>query len=345
MPRILAGCRSVVTGALVGATAAILVVPQQAAVAADPVSDQPVAAADHPTPDDGRARLKVTVTGKRLDQPARIKVRGVSGPALGYRRTLRVRDSKVLRRAPLGGYRLKAKVIKVDGDPKADPAFRDDTRTAAAQEPVQRIRLTSARAVRFHYPAPPKFPRNFRGKGRYIVRDLGFNVPFTWNAKGGEIQMIAGGKNHPIHFTNVIQDHVLYTKTYKWPGVEKGSCLAAAPWDRGFFNDWFATARYVGPVTLEGKRPQRVNHFRTSAVIQTGIPLEGQREEDPPYPGNFIRVAIASADFFVDQSDSRVFRNVQHFGYQNLLDPVLDEWIQMKTFSLKPGKVKAPSDC
>ena len=106
------------------------------AMAAEPVPNQPVSAADHPRPDDGRARLKVIVSGKLLDQPARIKVHGVSGPALGYQRTLRVRDSKVLRRAPLGGYRLRAKVIKVGGDPKADPAFRDDTRTAAPRSPL-----------------------------------------------------------------------------------------------------------------------------------------------------------------------------------------------------------------
>ena len=62
-------------------------------------------------------------------------------------------------------------------------------------------------------------------------------------------------------------------------------------------------------------------------------------------PPSWCRIAIASADFFVDQQDSRVFRNVQHFGYQNLLDPVLDEWIQMNTFKLKPGKVNPPKDC
>lgn len=76
---------------------------------------------------------------------------------------------------------------------------------------------------------------------------MGVDVPFTWAAKGGEMQMVAGGWKYPIYFTNVIKDHYLYTKTYKWPGVAKGKCLPAGPWGHKFFNDWFATSRHVGP--------------------------------------------------------------------------------------------------
>lgn len=100
---------------------------------------------------------------------------------------------------------------------------------------------------------------------------MNIDVPFTWAARNGEMQMVAGGWKYPIYFTNVIKDHYLYTKTYKWP--------------------------------------------------------------------------FASADFFVDRNDSQTLWNVQQFGVQNLLDPQLDEWIQMKTFERKPGVLKPPSDC
>ena len=45
------------------------------------------------------------------------------------------------------------------------------------------------------------------------------NVPFTWRGSGGNSQMIAGGENYPIYFTNLIFGNSLYTITYRWPGV------------------------------------------------------------------------------------------------------------------------------
>ncbi|MGH3491375.1 MAG: hypothetical protein ACRDP8_26075 [Actinopolymorphaceae bacterium] len=50
--------------------------------------------------------------------------------------------------------------------------------------------------------------------GRSIVRDLGIDVPFTWQGRDGDSQMVAGGPDHPIWFTNLIYHNTLYTLTY-----------------------------------------------------------------------------------------------------------------------------------
>src|SRR5579871_5518062 len=50
-------------------------------------------------------------------------------------------------------------------------------------------------------PRPPVLPANFQGRGRYIVADLGINVPFTWQGRNGDSQMIAGGPQYRIWFT------------------------------------------------------------------------------------------------------------------------------------------------
>jgi hypothetical protein len=61
-------------------------------------------------------------------------------------------------------------------------------------------------------PPPPQLPRRFRWTGRYVVPDLidprtgkrGITVPFVWWGENGNTQMIAGGPNDPIYFTNFI---------------------------------------------------------------------------------------------------------------------------------------------
>ena len=316
-----------------------------ATVAAMSLFASPMAFADTPANDSpsakntkatGNSRIQIKLTGERLDKKAKVAIKGISGSARGYQKTVSVSRLKTVRRLPSGTYKLKAKLIQASSHPNTNPLFAPFGRTSAAKQPVQKLQVTrgSSQRVTFDYPRPPKFPKDFRGKGRFIVRDLGFDVPFKWKARNGEIQMIAGGWNHPIFFTNLIKDHILYTKTYKWPGVGPGACLNAGPWDRKFFNDWFQTARYVGPVILQGDEPREVNHFRAGIVL--GI---------TPAPGNYPRSPVAEADIFVDQDNSMVFRNVQHFGLQNLLDPQLDEWIQMDTFVLKPGRIDPPDDC
>ncbi|WP_329403361.1 hypothetical protein OG523_03400 [Streptomyces virginiae] len=66
-------------------------------------------------------------------------------------------------------------------------------------------------------PPPPRLPRDFRGKGKWIVRDLDITVPFTWEGRGGDSQMTAGGPQYPIWFTNLIYHGTLYTLTYNGP--------------------------------------------------------------------------------------------------------------------------------
>src|SRR6266540_3456504 len=80
--------------------------------------------------------------------------------------------------------------------------------TTPPGEPSHAKRLGS------HVPRPPHLPRDFRGQGRWIVRDLGINVPFSWRGRNGNSRMIAGGPQYPIWFTNLIYHNTLYTLTY-----------------------------------------------------------------------------------------------------------------------------------
>jgi hypothetical protein len=47
----------------------------------------------------------------------------------------------------------------------------------------------------------------------------------------------------------------------------------------------------------------------------------------------------------VDQDNRGTFWQVLQFGIQNLYDPQLDEWLQMRTFEHKPGVVTLPWRC
>jgi hypothetical protein len=184
-------------------------------------------------------------------------------------------------------------------------------------------------------PRPPHLPRNFRGQGEWIVRDLGITVPFTWRGNDGNSRMIAGGPDYPIWFTNVIWHNSLYTLTYKWPNVTgEAKCLKIP----GFFNlhllnQTFKTARYVGPEILQGHPNRHVDHWRAGVVVPQ-LP-----------PGNFPRIGLALGDIYVDQSNRSTFWQVLQFGVQNLLDPQLDEWLRMDTFRHKPGRVGLPGRC
>jgi len=64
---------------------------------------------------------------------------------------------------------------------------------------------------------------------------------------------------------------------------------------------------------------------------------------------------VSSTEYFYDPvngsrflcwwKDSSKFWKVLHFGYQNLLDPALDEWIVMRKFKDTAGEVTVPDDC
>jgi hypothetical protein len=186
-------------------------------------------------------------------------------------------------------------------------------------------------------PRPPLLPENFQGKGRYIVRDLGIEVPFTWQGRDGDSQMIAGGPQYPIWFTNLIYHNTLYTLTYKWPNIPLNPPRRC---DKipGFFNlhllnEKLKTARFVGPEVLQGGRNRYVDHWR--AGIVGGF----------TQPGEVPRFPIALADVYVDQTDRSQWWQVLQFGFQNLFDPELDEWFTMTTFNHQPGQVTLPARC
>jgi hypothetical protein len=182
---------------------------------------------------------------------------------------------------------------------------------------------------------PPKLPENFHWKGTYVVPDLGIRVPLIWNGNKGNIQMIAGNESEPVFFTNLIFDGFLYTLTYKWPGVtDKPTCLRLFPFTLVDLNQLLSTSAFVGTeIIKDNGRHHDVNHFRFTVVF-------------PPLPsGNHFRIAISEADIYVDRDDSTKFRKVLHFGYQNLLDPQLDEWIIINKLKDKPGEVVLPKCC
>ncbi len=201
-------------------------------------------------------------------------------------------------------------------------------------------------------PAPPRLPRNFDAQGRYIVRDLGVDVPFTWRGAGGDSQMIAGGEQYPIHFTNIISGGYLYTLTYKWPDIARRPCSRVGPFTLGELNKFLASARYVGAETLDDAKPRHVDHFRVGVVwepppevLPPGLitPVGGAPAAGAGQPK--LRLPLMSGDFYVDQHDPTTFWKVLHFGLQNLYDPELDEWMVMNTFSHRAGKVTLPAEC
>ena len=62
------------------------------------------------------------------------------------------------------------------------------------------------------------------GRASGSSSDLGITVPFTWEGRNGDSQMIAGGPEYPIWFTNLIYHNTLYTLTYKWPNLTDHPC-------------------------------------------------------------------------------------------------------------------------
>ena len=184
-------------------------------------------------------------------------------------------------------------------------------------------------------PKAPRVPLNFRGGGRYIVPDLGVNVPFTWTGSNGNSQMVAGGPQSPIWFTNLIYQNNLYTLTYRWPGLPPDHPCSRIPgFNLGTLNQGLSTSTFVGREILRVVHRRRVvNHWRVSVVL------------GPPQPGETIRIPLAEADFYVDRGDPAKIWQVLHFGLQNLFDPALDEWIRMRNFRQRPGQVVLPPEC
>ncbi len=189
-------------------------------------------------------------------------------------------------------------------------------------------------------PRPPRIPRSFTAKGRYLVPDLSIDVPFKYHGSDGNSKMVAGGPAHPIWFVNLIYGEPgeakrLYTVTHRWPGVVQAVPCGPIPGDfsRRTLNAWLARSSFVGREVLRGERRRRVNHWRVTGVLPA-LP-----------PGNLVRVPLALADIYVDTGNRATIRKVLHFGVQNLYDPELDEWFELHRFSHRPTKVTLPSAC
>lgn len=185
-------------------------------------------------------------------------------------------------------------------------------------------------------PRPPVLPANFQGRGRYIVADLGINVPFSWQGRDGDSQMIAGGPQYRIWFTNVIYRNSLYTLTYKWPRLRSGpfqQCDRVGFFNRRMFNHILKTSRFVGPEILQGTPNRYVDHWRVGVVAGSKL------------PGKEFRVPIALGDIYTGQQDPSQWWQVLQYGLQNIYDPQLDEWFTMTSFTHQPGQVKLPARC
>lgn len=187
-------------------------------------------------------------------------------------------------------------------------------------------------------PLPPQLPPDFSWEGRWIVRDLGVDVPFTWQGRDGDLQMVAGSETDAIHFTNLIYDGRLYTLTYKWPDtvppLPADDCVCLGRLTLDELNLCLSSSRYVGAEILKEREPRHVNHFRVSVVF-------GDHEPKP----NAVRAPIMEGDFYVDEEDPSRLWKVLHFGFQNLLDPALDEWAVMEKFADVAGQITLPAEC
>lgn len=197
----------------------------------------------------------------------------------------------------------------------------------------------STRAETASPPAPPEVPRDFTWTGRYQVPDLDLEVPFTWHGADGDFQMIAGGEDHPIHFTNLIHDGTLYTLTYEWPEIPRMPCSNVGPFTLEDLNAGLADAAFVGRETLHDVDSVEVNHFRSTGVLE--VAPEDLGISDVPV----IRIPLMSGDIYVEAEDSTVFRKVLQFGVQNLYDAQLDEWMVIDTATTEPGRVVLPDEC
>ncbi|HUA34992.1 MAG TPA: hypothetical protein VMA09_15395 [Candidatus Binataceae bacterium] len=187
-------------------------------------------------------------------------------------------------------------------------------------------------------PAAPQIPRDFQWKGRYIVKDLGADVPFIWQGSNGNLQMTAGSTADTVYFTNLIYNGELYTLTENWPYDEppppySNKCVCLGRLTLNTLNACLNSSRYVGPeILLDNLR--LVNHFRIGVMF-------GETESKP----GPVRLPIMEGDFYVDPGNPGKFWKVLHYGLQNLLDPALDEWIVLQNFKYTPGQVTLPAKC
>lgn len=199
---------------------------------------------------------------------------------------------------------------------------------------------TAAASASVTDPSPPQLSDDFTWSGRYIVPDLNVEVPFTWHAADGDFQMIAGGEDQPIHFTNLVHDGFLYTLTYEWPDIPRMPCSPVGPFTMDELNVGLAEASFVGAEVLEDREPRSVFHYRSASAVEVPPELLGLPDDAP-----VARLPLMSGDVYIDREDPTVIWKLLHFGVQNLYDVDLDEWIVIDDVSDDPGEVSLPEEC
>ena len=214
------------------------------------------------------------------------------------------------------------------------------TACGSSDAPSAQPSPTTGVAVSAADAAPPQLPADFTWTGRYIVPDLDLEVPFTWTGDGGDLQMVAGGPDEPIHFTNIIADGALYTLTYTWPDIPRLPCTPVGPLTIDDVNAGLAAASFVGAETLDDVETRSVFHYRSAFALE--IPPDAL---DLPDTVPVVRVPIMSGDIYVDRDDPSKIWKLLHFGVQNLYDVDLDEWIVIDEISETPGEVVLPDEC
>lgn len=228
---------------------------------------------------------------------------------------------------------MSACTSEVDPSATTPPPATDDAPAGEAAAPAGEAAAPAA---------PPALPDDFTWTGRYLVPDLDVEVPFTWVGRGGDFQMVAGGEDEVIHFTNVLTDGQLFTLTYEWPDVPRQPCSHVGPFTVEEFNEGLSGASYVGRETLhgtEGRPDHSADHYRSTAVLDLPPDLV------PELEGIDLRLPLMAGDIYVDSQDPTTFRRVLHFGLQNLYDPDLDEWIFIDEVDPSAGDVSLPEEC
>jgi YVTN family beta-propeller protein len=115
------------TAAVAGLTLSVLAAAPTSAASATPAGGDTGTGARQAT-----GQLSVTVTGTRFGKPAKVRLQGLSGPARGSSKSVRVRKKRLVRGLKPARYRVTA------------AAIRKGERTAVATERPRRVRVGAA---------------------------------------------------------------------------------------------------------------------------------------------------------------------------------------------------------
>ena len=193
---------------------------------------------------------------------------------------------------------------------------------------------TSERA-RPQDPAPPRLPANFRARGRWVVRSLGITVPVHLAQR--ERQQPDGRRGQALPDL-VCEPDLPQPALHAHLQVARGRRPPLRP-GPGLLHPEHAQR---GPARIAVRRPRGPAGQTRTAASTTG----GSASSCPRLPpGNHLRFPIALADVYVGQGNRSRWWQLLQFGFQNLLDPELDEWGMLDRFRLEPAPVSLPNRC